>query len=110
MCTDDCVYEDVALAAVNHGSDELVAFANAAFSAFPDFAIHVTSQFGDAEWAGAEWTMTGTHHGDLGDLPATGRSFDVRGATVFQYRDGKISRCTDYWDMADLLRQLGAMT
>jgi steroid delta-isomerase-like uncharacterized protein len=56
-----------------------------------------------------EWTMSGTHQGDLPGMPATGRSFSVRGATVLQLADGLISRNSDYWDMATLLGQLGLM-
>jgi hypothetical protein len=31
----------------------------------------------------------------------------IRGSTVIELRDGKISRVADYWDVATLLRQLG---
>jgi steroid delta-isomerase-like uncharacterized protein len=109
LFTDDCVYEDIPLKAVNHGTDELIAFAEGAFGAFPDFGIKLTSQFATADWAGAEWTMTGTHKGDLPGLPATAKQFELRGGSILELREGKITRCTDYWDMADLLRQVGVM-
>ena len=56
-----------------------------------------------------EWTMSGTHKDDLPGMPATGKSFSVRGATALQLDDGRISRNSDYWDMATLLTQLGLM-
>jgi ketosteroid isomerase-like protein len=33
----------------------------------------------------------------------------VRGATVLRLENGRISRNSDYWDMATLLGQLGLM-
>jgi steroid delta-isomerase-like uncharacterized protein len=109
LCTDDCLYEDVPLSVVNHGKDELRAFGQQVFNAFPDFKIELVSQFAAADWAMLEWTMSGTHHGDLPGMPATGRSFSVRGATVLALDDGRISRNSDYWDMAALLTQLGLL-
>jgi ketosteroid isomerase-like protein len=44
---------------------------------------------------------------DLPGLPATGRPFEIRGATVVEFRDGKISRSTDYWSLAEYRRQVG---
>ena len=35
-----------------------------------------------ADWAILEWTMSGTHRADLPGMPATGKSFSVRGATA----------------------------
>jgi len=82
LCTDDCVYEDVTMGAVNRGKAEMKSFANAVFAAFPDFKIQLMSGFTAGNWAGAEWTMSGTHKGDLPGIPATGKSFAVRGSTI----------------------------
>src|SRR4030095_5834181 len=79
LCTDDCVYEDVTMGAVNRGKAEVKAFADAVFAAFPDFKIQLMSGFTADTWAGAEWTMSGTHRGDLPGLPATGKTFSIRG-------------------------------
>lgn len=38
---------------------------------------------------------------------ATGKSCTVRGASVFELREGRFSRCSDYWDMLIYLKQLG---
>src|SRR2546427_8372527 len=45
LCTDDCVYEDVTMGAVNRGKAEMKSFANAVFAAFPDFKIQLMSGF-----------------------------------------------------------------
>jgi len=42
-------------------------------------------------------------------MPATGRCVEGRGASAFEFRGDKIRRCTGYWDMATLRKQLGFM-
>jgi steroid delta-isomerase-like uncharacterized protein len=108
--TDDCVYEDVTMGVLTHGKDELKAFADGIFAAIPDFAIELSSRFAADGWAGLEWAMSGTHRGDLPGLPATGKSFTLRGSTILELSSDQIGRCTDYWDMTAFLKQIGAMS
>jgi steroid delta-isomerase-like uncharacterized protein len=109
LFSDDCVYEDATMGVVNRGKVELRGFARAIFEAFPDFTVGLTSRFVAGEWGGMEWTMAGTHQGDLPGLPATGRRFSLRGSAIVELRQGKIKRLTDYWDMATFMKQIGAM-
>jgi steroid delta-isomerase-like uncharacterized protein len=109
LCTDECVYEDVPLGVVNRGKEELRAFGQQVFNAFPDFKIELSTHVAAGDWAMLEWTMSGTHQADLPGMPATGKSFFVRGATALQLDDGRIRRNSDYWDVATLLTQLGLM-
>lgn len=109
LCADDCVYEDVTMAAVNRGKAELKAFAGAVLAAFPDFKMKLTSGFAAGNRAGAEWTMSGTHKGDLPGMPATGKTFVVRGASICEVDERKIKRNSDYWDMVTFLKQIGLM-
>lgn len=53
-----------------------------------------------------EWVATGIHTGDLPGLPATNRSYTVRGVTVVIRQDGKIVREALYYDVEDFRRQL----
>jgi steroid delta-isomerase-like uncharacterized protein len=53
--------------------------------------------------------MSGTHKGDLPKIPATGKPFSVRGSTIYELREGKIKRNSDYWDMVTFLKQIGIM-
>jgi steroid delta-isomerase-like uncharacterized protein len=109
LCTDDCVYEDVTMAAVNRGKEELMAFGGAVLAAFPDFKMELTSGFTAGNWAGAEWIMSGTHKGDLPGMPATNKTFSLRGASICEMHEGKIKRNSDYWDMVTFLKQIGLM-
>lgn len=78
------------------------------FKAFSDLQIDQTSLLQSGASLAAEWTMKGVHTGDLPGLPATGRSFSVVGAKFAEVRDGEIVSAALYWNMADLLTQVGA--
>jgi hypothetical protein len=41
------------------------------------------------------------------DLAGNGKGVEVRGTSVFDFAADKIRRCSDYWDMATYLKQLG---
>jgi steroid delta-isomerase-like uncharacterized protein len=107
LFTDDCTYEDVPTGAVNTGKDALRKFAEFWFSVAPDFKVDLSKHFETDDWAAGEWTMSGTQKSDMPNLPATGKSFSIRGATVIQLEQGKIRCCSDYWDMAAFRKQLG---
>jgi steroid delta-isomerase-like uncharacterized protein len=53
-----------------------------------------------------EWLMTATHRGEFAGMAATGKRFEVRGATLIALRGDKIVRNTDYLDVWTILRQL----
>ncbi len=109
LFTDDCVYEDVAFGVVNHGRNELRAFIDGIFAAFPDFHIDLRSQYVAGERGAMEWVMRGTHHGDLPGVPATHKAFSIRGATIVEFDHEKIRRNSDYWDVSAFLKQVGLM-
>jgi steroid delta-isomerase-like uncharacterized protein len=109
LFTDDVVYEDVTLSAVNRGQAELKAFAEGFLAGFPDVTFELRSSFADGTGGSAEWVMRGTHKGDLPGMPATGKRIEVRGASIFEFAGDRIRRCSDYWDMVTFLKQLGLM-
>jgi len=82
-------------------------FAEFWLSVAPDFKVDLAKRFETDHWAAGEWTMSGTQKSDMPNLPATGKSFSIRGSTVMELEHGKIRRCSDYWDMAAFLKQLG---
>jgi steroid delta-isomerase-like uncharacterized protein len=73
----------------------------------PDVAIHLLSLMGDSQRAAGEWVISGTLERPYGDMPATRRRFEVRGATFLTLVDGLVQLQVDYWDLSTLLRQLG---
>ena len=58
-------------------------------------------------------TWTGRHTGPMttptGTIAPSGRSISLPSAFVMTFKGGKIKEARQYFDMADLLRQVGAM-
>ena len=103
LFTADVLYEDVPMGATSHGIAELRTFANEVFSRFPNIEFDLRSSVSDGASKGAaEWVMRG-----MRELRGAGTLVAVRGVSVFEFADGKIRRCSDYWDMASYLDQLG---
>lgn len=108
--TDDCVWEDVALGLLNRGKKQVKSYFKSMFDAFPNLKFEVQSVFAAGNWGVCEFLMTGTQAGDFPGVPDTGgKRFSVRGVSVIQFRNGKISRNSDYWNMATLLQQVSLM-
>ena len=107
LFTDDCCYEDAALRWTHRGKHELREFAAKVFTMHADFRLRYLSSFATVARGAAEWVIDATFQDEFEGVvvPATAISF--RGATLFEFRDGKISRNTDFWDYADWMRQLG---
>jgi steroid delta-isomerase-like uncharacterized protein len=110
LFTDDVEYEDVTFGVVNHGKEELRAFAEGFYVVSPDMTFDLTSTTIAGDRAAMEWVASGTHAGDLPGMPATGKRYEFRGATVVELAGGKIRRNADYWDFATLMRQLGFLS
>lgn len=108
LFTDDLVYEDVAAEHIMRSKRELAEFYTMGHAAFPDFQLQLTSHVVSGSRAAAEWTMTGTHRGALFGLAATGKRMSMRGVSVFEIQGDQLRRCTDYYNVATMMKQLGA--
>jgi len=109
LFTDDVYYEDVPFGVVNTGKEALRNFAMAAMGAFPGMTFEVKSRVVASNGtAGAfEWIWRGKQAKDFPGLPATNMPFQIRGVAVVEFRDAKISRCLDYWDLTTYMKQVG---
>ena len=108
---DDAAYEDVAADQLHRGKEEIKQLLRAAYAWAPDFRLTMKSLIVADDCAATEWVSEGIQTGPIGDdLPASGNSFCVRGASILTFRDGKIASVTDYYDMATFLTQLGGTT
>ena len=104
---DDAIYEDVALGRVLHGPSEIAKFVEEATRSSSDFRFEVVSLFTAGSNYANEWVMRGTNDRALPGVPATGRSFRVRGASVGRLdSSGLIVENRDYYNLAELLTQL----
>jgi steroid delta-isomerase-like uncharacterized protein len=105
LFTRDAVYEDVPFGIVNHGPEQIQAFAQFFFTVVPDLHVSLVNSSLRGERGTIEWVFSGTDHG----IYRTGKTFAVRGVTVLEVRGAKISRNLDYYDLATILRQLGLL-
>lgn len=105
---EDAIYEDVALGRVLHGPSEIAAFVEEATRASSDFRFEEVSLFTAGSDYANEWIMTGTNDRAVQGVPATGRSFRVRGASVGKLdTSGRIVENRDYYNLAEMFAQLG---
>jgi len=105
---DDAVYEDVALGRVLHGPSEIASFVEEATRTSSDFRFEEVSLFTAGTEYANEWVMLGNN--DRARPGVTGRSFRVRGASIGRLdTSGRISENRDYYNLAELLTQLGLL-
>lgn len=104
----DLIYEDVPLAKVMRGLAAFELFFMENKQAFPDIEMKLIDAVADEALGGAEWTLSGTYMVDLDGLgAATGRRFDIRGASIFRFADSRIISVADYFDGPSFTSQLG---
>lgn len=105
------VYDEVATHRKLEGIDAVMPAVKGWATAFPDSA----ATHGKASVSGntvvLELTWRGTQTGPLqspnGEIPATGKSIEMRACQVVEIEDGKVASARQYFDMATMMQQLG---
>ena len=81
--------------------------------AFPDLRHEVLATVDDGQTVVAEIRASGTHTGPMaspsGDIPPTGKRFQVDYVDVWRFRDGMVASDHVYFDMYPFLTQLGLL-
>ncbi len=75
--------------------------------AFPDIQYKIEDVLLTGDRLALRWEARGTHQGEYLGVPATGRPMSYTGITMYELRDGKVSRA---WVAADLLSLLRRLT
>ena len=104
--TDDCVYEETAIGKITRGKEEIRVFLNRFFTVFPDTNFELTSNFISGNWYCAEWLWTATHKGNMAGIPATGKRISIRGVSVGEFKEGKLKRNSEYYNLMDFMKQI----
>jgi steroid delta-isomerase-like uncharacterized protein len=109
-CLDDNVVHDI-----NQGGCEI---GRAAFETFlgrmqrcyrEELRDIVVMASGNGSRAAAEFTVHGEYLADDAGLPpARGQRYVLPGGAFFSFRDGKIARVSNYYNLQDWLRQVSA--
>ncbi|KRE65533.1 MULTISPECIES: ester cyclase [Micrococcaceae] len=76
-------------------------------TAFPDSSTEILDIVEDGTKVAVHWKTTGTHQGEFMDVPATGRSVNVTGASFLRFENDKLAEEWVIWDPRELLSALG---
>jgi steroid delta-isomerase-like uncharacterized protein len=114
LMADDIVYDDSAWPDTMRGHGDVRVFLEHIWRAFPDLRFEPTDgPFLDPREPKAAfyWRGYATHRGpvDPPGLAATGKQIVFEGGDFHEYRDGKLVRLRIVFDMARVMRQLGAL-
>lgn len=112
--TSGLVYDEVSTNRKAQGVDDVITLWKGWATAFPDSK----ATFEDAHVSGntvvLELTWRGNHTGPLqtpaGEVPATGKPIELRACQIVDVADGKTRQIRQYFDMATLMKQIGATT
>ena len=84
------------------GTAAIEGMIEASINGFSDFELETSSLIESGDHVMTEWICRMTYD--------TGPRVEVRGASVATVRDGKFATYHDYFDMASMASQLGAIT
>src|SRR6266849_11154456 len=81
-------------------------------TAFPDLHFEIVRTVAEGDNVVTEWVASGTHKGPLvsptgQSVPPTGKHAATHGSNTFEVKNGKVTSARVYWDMVELLGQLG---
>jgi steroid delta-isomerase-like uncharacterized protein len=78
-------------------------------TAFPDLKMNVVLMVAEDDLVTVLWTASGTNTGQGNGLPATGKTAEGRGITVWRIVGGKIREEWTEYDSLRLMKQLGLL-
>ena len=109
-CSVELFYEDPLAIEPREGLGDVAAHAAQLRVALPDMRIEAV---GDAVIDGRNgcipWRLIGTHRGDIGDIPHTGRFLTLAGVHYVALVDGRVRRARGFFDLYDAAVQLGML-
>jgi steroid delta-isomerase-like uncharacterized protein len=109
-CHVDVLYEDPLEPEPLEGLAAIAAHADRLRRAVPDLRVE---DAGAAVLAGDHaclpWRIVGTHKGEVGTLPASGRFVTLHGVHYLELRDGDIRRARGFFDLYEVAVQLGLL-
>jgi steroid delta-isomerase-like uncharacterized protein len=112
----DCYSDDCEVVSpifnVMSGKAQIAASFRELFRAFSDHMVEVEDVIvdqGTQPRAVLLFSTFGVHKGEIFGVQGTGRRFEVRGAFVFTFENGKIVKDTRIYDFTGMLMQLGIL-
>ena len=105
LFTRDGIYEDFAFQIKSQTRAGVAQWVNLTAASIPDAHVRVVDAFRAGRRIAVKWIFSGTPS-SLGGQPSTGRSFAVAAVSYVELRGKRIHRIGDYYNLADVLRQL----
>ncbi|MDO9453087.1 MAG: ketosteroid isomerase-related protein [Stagnimonas sp.] len=109
LLTDD-VAHDINQSGRELGRDAFVLFMQRMNTSYREQIVDITVfASDDGKRAAAEFTVLGEYlKTDDGLPPATGQKYKLPAGAFFDIRDGKVARISNYYNLQDWLKQVGA--
>ena len=103
----DCVLRYPLLTEPIKGIDAYKKFIKSNVNTFSEFRgkVEEVNIKGNRIWS--RYSMSGINTGPLGEIPATGKNFQVTGMGITRIADGKIIEDETYWNVLGFFQQLG---
>lgn len=110
--TPGLVYDEVSTSRKAQGVDEVITLWKGWATAFPDSKATFENAHVSGNTVVLELTWHGNHTGTLqtaaGEVPATGKPIELRACQIIDVVDGKTQQIRQYFDIATLMKQIGA--
>ena len=107
LASDDIVDHEEGFPGQPPGKEGVKFFVNAMRQGFPDIKATVDVTLDQGELAAGRTILRGTHQGEFMDVPATGRTITVSGASFLRFDGDKLAEEWVVWDPRELLSALG---
>jgi len=106
LLTDDCFFEDPTFHLVARGKPEIRKLVEPLARHFSDVKIEFENRIACQGWVVTQQRLSGFLRPHDGADDA-GKNISVRGAAIFSFRNNRISRWVDYYDILTYREQLG---
>lgn len=77
--------------------------------AFPDLKMDVQMVMAEGDLVSVLWVAKGTNTGTGNGLPATGKSAQIRGITIWRIVNGQLKEEWSAFDLLSMMQQLGLL-
>jgi steroid delta-isomerase-like uncharacterized protein len=109
-CHVDVLYEDPLEPEPLEGLAAIAGHAAHLREALPDLRVEDAGSAVVADgYAALPWRVVGTHRGEVGALPASGRFLTIHGIHYIELRDGDVHRARGFFDLYEVAVQLGLL-
>ena len=92
------------------GRDQFLIARQQLMDTFPDLQLTVEDIIAEGDKVAVRWRASATHRGHGLGVPATDQPVSFRGITWAEFRNGKVIRGWDSWNLGGLVQSLAAMT